>query len=193
MDGWIKWLGELVWRLSKLPADVRGDEREENFYYRLYGLLSLVGSIGVLAYGVYQQADPLSKLVADLVRYAGPDRLVVQGFAGALGLLVVFPVIICTAFILATAISVPAGVGLLGVKVIGWLSYLWAKRFKEKHEPRELTAEQREAFAVLVLGLVATFILWIAFKAGAKPLEGPPSPDQPPEPPDEKKDAHPAA
>lgn len=159
MDGWIKWLGEIVWRATRWPAGVKGDEREENYWYRMYGVGSLTCSLAFGLWWMSKQPEPLSALIAIATTYAGADKLLAQGYVGVGLILVVgIPVVMVGIVSLATVITLVTGVGLMLLKglpmIIGW----WGKRYLERL-PSANQAAMAGTIRGSILGLFIKFYL----------------------------------
>lgn len=184
MDKWVLWLGELVWRIGKWPDGIRGNKSDEEFWFRLYAVLTLLLSLiaGMITLRLY--LNPLSELLIMLGKYTGADKILAQGYIGA-GIILLFaaPIIFCAAGVLASCVAIVPGVGLKLSKFVAWASLKWATKFKKKQEAREkeLSPEDRQRLGWMFLGMLAAFILWLAVLAtkDQKPGGSPPEPQTP--------------
>ena len=95
MTEWIKWLGELVWRIAKQPGTVKSDEKEQNFWYRLYGAITLVLGMVLGLFLVVRFPTPLSRLVVAVSSFIGVDKPLAQAYvAAAMALIVGVPLVL---------------------------------------------------------------------------------------------------
>lgn len=102
MDGWILWLGEVVWRLVKWPANLRENPKDENFWFRGFGLGALVLGVVTGLLLVWWKPKEFGTLVGLASTYSGADKLLAQGYVGGILILVLgIPMVICGVFVTA--------------------------------------------------------------------------------------------
>lgn len=157
LEGWIKWLGEIVWRMADWPRNVKGNEREENFWYRTYGVGSLILALAFGMWFVANYPEPISKLVSMATTYTGSDKLLAQSYIGVgLVLVVGVPIVIAGLFLLASFIMVVTFIGLVVFKGfalgVGWLANRWLER-----QPTQKRRSIAFAAAGALLGAVAGY------------------------------------
>lgn len=105
--------------MAKWPVDTRKSEKDEHFWFLTYGISGLVLSVVAGVYLITRMPGPFSGLVTLATTYSGADKLLAQGYIGALLVLILgVPALIIGVFLTATAITVITTLVLLIAKLI---------------------------------------------------------------------------
>lgn len=92
MDVWIRWLGEVFWRITKVAPSkehLTADPKNEEFWFRSYGVLMLVAGLAIGVWLGGRRGGFLSNLAAMASNYPGADKSFAQPYIGAVLVLMV--------------------------------------------------------------------------------------------------------
>jgi len=122
-------VGEVVWRISGHPEMLGEGSRDENFYFRTYGLLVVTISLVLIVSMVGAIQGPLSSLVQIIDSAVGAERVVVQALVVTAGLLIVgLPIML-------VSLSAVAGVvGIMGIVLKSIVSLIRAHKYSSNHK-----------------------------------------------------------
>lgn len=110
LDTWIKWLGELVWRLAKVPKGVQSSKDDKDFFFRAYGILTLLLSLLISFTIITKNPEPFFKAFITAFSYDGPEKLVLQGYLGVAVILIIgVPVVVISILSFAAVLALSVG------------------------------------------------------------------------------------
>lgn len=182
MDVWIRWLGEVFWRITKLAPSaehLKSDPKNEEFWFRAYGVVMLITGLWAGLHFDLLRLGFITGLVTEAGNYPGADKSFVQPYVSAVVVLIVG---IATAIIFVAVATLCIS---LSIRFVGWCLLQWSKRYQERHP--EATRKQLAVW----LGLAAGLIVAALILAAPNLKFTPPDEKGPAEPPVDK--THPAA
>lgn len=113
MTQWIKYIGELVWRICRYPRALAPGSREENFIFRTYGVVVLAVWLFVALVLMFRGGDVVARFVVSALAYDGPEQPVVvvlmYAILAVVGLVLLVLSTVVVASVVGTALAMATG------------------------------------------------------------------------------------